>query len=81
MPDAKKMGRPPKLGDHRTFTLRMPTDLHRQLRHVALDRGVSMNDLLVEVIQGWWAEQPERPTYAKPKPTKDTRASRKSPGA
>lgn len=50
-------GRPEKLGDHQLFSLRLPVDLHRSLRHYALDEGRSLNDVLVDVIGGWWDEQ------------------------
>ncbi|MDB4930712.1 MAG: hypothetical protein JWM10_3196 [Myxococcaceae bacterium] len=39
------------------FLLRLPMELHRQLRHHALDAGSSLQDVLVEVIEGWWSEQ------------------------
>lgn len=56
MPRTRR-GRPPKLGDHQAYPLRMPVDLHKELRHYALDEGRSMNDVLVEVIKVWWDEQ------------------------
>lgn len=56
----RKKGRPPKLGDHQLFSLRLPTDLHRALKTYAFVKGRSFNDVLVEVIRAWWSEQPER---------------------
>ena len=40
--------------------LRLPKSLHTALRHVSIDRGVSLNTLLTEVLEAWWAKQPER---------------------
>jgi predicted HicB family RNase H-like nuclease len=54
MAQPRRLGRPPKLGDHRQFPLRLPAKLHRELRHYALDAGKSLNDILVEVISTWW---------------------------
>lgn len=51
--------------DHR-FVLRLPPELHRSLRHVAIDRGTSLNKLIAEVLEEWWAKQPERKRYSKP---------------
>jgi hypothetical protein len=72
-----KRGRPEKLGDHQSYTLRLPVDLHRQLRHFAVDKGVSMNDILVQVIEGWWKDRPERASYTKLKSTAEPRRPRK----
>ncbi|MEP7247160.1 MAG: toxin-antitoxin system HicB family antitoxin [Gammaproteobacteria bacterium] len=43
--------------------LRLPKSLHTALRHVSIDRGVSLNTLLTEVLEAWWAKQPERTKY------------------
>lgn len=59
MPKPRR-GRPPKLGDYQAYPLRMPVDLHRELRHLALDEGCSLNDLLVQVIQEWWQARGRR---------------------
>jgi NRPS condensation-like uncharacterized protein len=56
----KRMGRPPKLGDHKLFSLRLPTELHRALKTYATVQGKSVNDILTDVIASWWREQPER---------------------
>jgi hypothetical protein len=52
-----RRGRPPKLGERQIYPLRMPTDLHRELRHQAVDEGRSMNDVLLEYIQESWDER------------------------
>lgn len=57
---SKKRGRPPVLGDHQVFTLRLPTELHRELRLLATVQGESLNDLLVRMIREWWKKHPER---------------------
>lgn len=44
--------------------LRLPKSLHTALRHVSIDRGVSLNALLTEVLEDWWSKQPEHATYA-----------------
>jgi hypothetical protein len=59
-PPRKRKGRPPKLGDHQLFSLRLPTDLHRALKTYAFVKGRSFNDVLVDVIRAWWNEQAER---------------------
>lgn len=45
------------------FVLRLPESLHYALRHVSIDRKTSLNALIVEVLEGWWAKQPERGRY------------------
>ena len=45
------------------FVLRLPEDFHRALRHVAIDRGVSLNALITEVLEQWWSKQPEHMRY------------------
>jgi predicted HicB family RNase H-like nuclease len=49
------------------FVLRLPESLHHALRHVSIDRKTSLNALIVEVLEGWWAKQPERSKYAQVK--------------
>lgn len=43
--------------------LRLPKSLHTALRHVSIDRGVSLNALLTEVLEDWWTKQPEHKKY------------------
>jgi len=43
--------------------LRLPKNLHTGLRHLSIDRGVSLNALVTEVLEGWWERQPERRIY------------------
>lgn len=45
------------------FVLRLPESLHHALRHVSIDRKTSLNALIVEVLETWWAKQPERSKY------------------
>lgn len=49
--------------EKQALMLRLPRRLHASLRHVAIDRGVSLNALLSEVLEEWWAKQPERARY------------------
>jgi predicted HicB family RNase H-like nuclease len=44
--------------------LRLPKSLHTALRHVSIDRGVSLNALITEVLEDWWSKQPERGRYS-----------------
>lgn len=46
------------------FVLRLPRGFHTALRHVAIDRGLSLNALIAEVLSDWWAKQPERTKYS-----------------
>lgn len=58
---ARPRGRPRKLAeDHRVFTLRLPADLHRELRALAGARATSLNDLVLGVLAAWWGEHPDR---------------------
>jgi predicted HicB family RNase H-like nuclease len=41
------------------FIMRMPKELHRQLRFLSVDRGVSLNSMIVETLERWWKAQPE----------------------
>ena len=52
-----RRGRPPRQreGAHQAFTLRMPAELHRDLRHFALDEGRSLNEILLDAVESWWA--------------------------
>ena len=64
-PSKRPPGRPNKLGDHQPYLVRLPTVLHRQIKLYAVSKGLSLNDLLVEVIGDWWGEQPERAGIAR----------------
>lgn len=63
----RRRGRPRKLTDHQTFPLRLPRELHRQLRHHAIDAGSSLNDILVDVIERWWNNMPKNTDDARSK--------------
>ncbi|MEL6546307.1 MAG: toxin-antitoxin system HicB family antitoxin [Myxococcota bacterium] len=60
---AKKRGRPKTIEDQKPFVLRLPPDLHRMLRTYAANQGTSMNQIVVEVLQQWWAKNPERRAF------------------
>ena len=49
--------------DRQGLMLRLPKELHTALRHVSIDRGVSLNALLTEVLEEWWSKQPEHRKY------------------
>ena len=59
----KRMGRPPKLGEYVGLMLRLPVSQHRLLRHLAIDRSQSLNDLMIEVVGEWLKKQPETKRY------------------
>ena len=63
--ESKPMGRPRKLDGFQSFTFRMPPSLHAELRHAAFDRRMSVNDLLLELVDGAWRADPARERYAK----------------
>ncbi len=46
---SRRKGRPPKLGEHQLFSLRLPTDLHRAPKTCAFVKGRGFNDVIVDV--------------------------------
>jgi predicted HicB family RNase H-like nuclease len=34
--------------------VRVPKSLHRSLKHAAIDRDASVNDLVIEALERWW---------------------------
>jgi predicted HicB family RNase H-like nuclease len=52
--------------------LRLPKNLHSALRHLSIDRGISLNGIITEVLEDWWSKQPERAKYGAPKERKTT---------
>jgi hypothetical protein len=58
-------GRPSKVGKHRAFSLRLPADLHQQLRHYSIDQRVPLNDMIVRAVEDWWSRVPDRKTYVR----------------
>jgi hypothetical protein len=64
-PSKRPPGRPPKLGRHQPYLVRLPTELHRQIKLYSVSKGLSLNDLLVKVIGDWWVQQPERAGIAR----------------
>ena len=61
---AKKKDQP--ADEKQGLMLRLPKSLHTALRHVSIDRGVSLNTLITEVLETWWSKQPERAKYRSP---------------
>jgi hypothetical protein len=55
------LGRPRKWPENsvQVFSLRLPKELHAALRDCSRTRRQAINDLLLPVIEKWWAEQPE----------------------
>jgi predicted HicB family RNase H-like nuclease len=53
----------PKDDERQGLMLRLPKELHTALRHLSIDRGVSLNAVITEVLEQWWTKQPERARY------------------
>lgn len=66
------------LDEKRGLMLRLPKSLHTALRHLSIDRGVSLNALITEVLEDWWAKQPEHSTYGGTAPSR-SRSRREAP--
>jgi predicted HicB family RNase H-like nuclease len=49
--------------DRVQMIVRVPPELHLALRHAALDRRTSLNEMLLKALQEWWREQPEHGRY------------------
>ncbi|HKY38382.1 MAG TPA: toxin-antitoxin system HicB family antitoxin [Polyangiaceae bacterium] len=65
MATKKSPGRPRKHPETQSFSIRLPKDLHRQLRLYAVHQGQSLNDLIIGVLQGWWDDHPERRAFVR----------------
>lgn len=65
MEPKRPRGRPRKLGSHRAFTLRLPSELHGELLALARSEGRSLNDLLVQIAQEWLAKRKQDQPYAR----------------
>lgn len=65
----------PKDDERQGLMLRLPKELHTALRHLSIDRGVSLNAIITEVLEAWWEKQPERASYASGKRGKSKRSS------
>jgi predicted HicB family RNase H-like nuclease len=42
------------------LTIRLPADLHRQIRLVAADEGRSINQIITSALRDWWDRRPDR---------------------
>jgi predicted HicB family RNase H-like nuclease len=47
------------------FALRLPADLHRELKLYSVSAGTSLNKLIVERMVAWWQKNPSREQFAK----------------
>jgi predicted HicB family RNase H-like nuclease len=45
--------------------VRIPRELHRGLKHAAVDRNRSLNALVLSALEEWWQAQPDRRRYVK----------------
>lgn len=62
----KKRGRPAKGGQHQSYSLRLPAELHQQLKHYVVDHPEkSLNDVIVEAVEQWWGAVPDRHKYVR----------------
>lgn len=50
----------------KVFSVRFPHDLHKLLTHIAVDKGVSLGDMIIQTMAEWAVAQPEATLYAKP---------------
>jgi predicted HicB family RNase H-like nuclease len=64
-PSKRPPGRPLKLGRHQPYLVRLPPELHRQIKLYSVSKGLSLNDLLIDIIRDWWSRQPERAGIAR----------------
>jgi hypothetical protein len=53
------------------FMLRMPPQLHRELLAYSGVKNEPLSDIIVEVLEAWWKDQPERKAIAKLIPKQD----------
>lgn len=58
-------GRPTKPDRQKAFSLRLPAELHQQLRHYSIDQHVPLNDVIVRAVEEWWSRVPDRQTYVR----------------
>lgn len=59
-------GRPTKRpSGEQLFSVRMPKKLHRTLRLLCTAKGLALNDVAVEALEGWLKDQPEARQYTK----------------
>jgi predicted HicB family RNase H-like nuclease len=49
--------------ERQALIVRLPKELHSALRHLSIDRKVSLNAIITEVLEAWWEKQPERASY------------------
>ena len=63
--DPRKRGRPAKRGEHRPYSLRLPSELHQQLKHYVVDHPQSLNDLIVKAVEQWWSSVTDRHKYVR----------------
>lgn len=57
--------RRPKTGDAQLFSLRLPTQVWREVSVFAKLKERSMNALLCEVIEKWWAAEDSRASVSR----------------
>lgn len=66
MPSPRKPASPAtEPSDRVQLLVRIPRKLHRELRHAAVDRGSSLNALVLAAIGEWWKAQPEKDRYGR----------------
>jgi predicted HicB family RNase H-like nuclease len=63
MPTLRPKRTVPAEKDRVQVLLRIPRDLHRSLKHAAVDRNISVNEMLSQALRDWWKTQPERDRY------------------
>jgi hypothetical protein len=43
----------------------MPPKLHQELRIYSTERGEVLSEVIVEIIEAWWVQQPEQRAIAR----------------
>ncbi len=45
------------------MSCRLPLPLYKALRHLAVDQGQSLNDVVVDALADFWSKHPQRSKY------------------
>lgn len=60
---AEEAASPTDEGAVQAFVVRLPRAIDRALRHVAIDKDRTLNDIVIEAIETWGASQPAYGKY------------------
>jgi hypothetical protein len=62
--------------DKQQAGVRISKDLLLKARHIAVDRGTTLNDIVEVALLEWYGRQTEREKYGPAEPSKPTKAGR-----